>query len=116
MTQNFKGIVKLSEENYIILSTTGTLTLKDGTILTYDPSGTVYITPDASNYATMDDLPTIIDFEAIENDIVYRTVILDDGTQAIYFTGDELYGNGVDVVGEILNNGTQAIKVTEQEI
>lgn len=70
MTQNFKGVVKLSEENYVILSTTGTLTLKDGSVLTYDPIGTVYITPDDKAYVTESDLPTIYDLDTLEDEVV----------------------------------------------
>lgn len=46
--QYFKGIVSLSEEQYITLSTTGTLTVGDIT-LTYSPTDTVYVTPEVSS-------------------------------------------------------------------
>ena len=86
MVQNFKGTVRLSEENYKKLVTTGTLTLNDGTVLTYDPIGTIYITPDSEETAQASDLPTIYDLEAIDADYTYTIVKLEDGTQATLTT------------------------------
>ena len=116
MVQNFKGTVRLSEENYKKLVTTGTLTLNDGTVLTYDPIGTIYMTPDSEETAQASDLPTIYDLEAIDADYTYTIVKLEDGTQAIYIEGDDTYEGGINIVGELLSNNTQALRITEQEI
>lgn len=59
ITEKDKAI-KLSQAEYITLSTTGTLT-KDGVTYTYSPSDTIYVTPDnmSRKYATITDNSTV---------------------------------------------------------
>ena len=87
MTQNFKGIVRLSNENYLTLSTTGTLTLKDGSTLTFDPTSTLYITPDST-----------IDFTQEDKDKVEVIDISGDGTQFLSNDGSYKTISGVEVI------------------
>lgn len=92
MIQNFKGIVKLSEENYITLSTTGTLTLKDGTVLTYDPTSTLYITPDDESTEGIPTLIGTIDTPInLYNDLDVNKLYLISGI--IYNLDDNLIAN-----------------------
>ena len=110
MAEIFKGIVRLTEEQYALLSANGFITVNGNTI-TYDPRTTMYITPDTIKQS---DFPTIIDLEAISGDYQINSVILNDGTQELYITGADTYSGGINIDSVLLEDGTQELIITEE--
>ena len=75
-TNNFKGVVGLTEEQYNTLQSTGTLVVGDVTY-TYDPTGTLYVTDSLGNTFTImqDVVVNNWDGDATYTDFGYRAAI-----------------------------------------
>ena len=52
--ERLKKIVKLSEEQYNTLKSTGTVTI-EGKVLTYSPTDTIYVTPTLKSFTDVID-------------------------------------------------------------
>ena len=97
-TSNFKGIVKLTEEQYEELSTNNTLTTSSGTTINYDPTSTLYITPDIppelalinkDNQFTVGQ--TINGNLTVNGDIIQSGSSYETHAEEIYSTKDYIY-------------------------
>lgn len=97
-TSNFKGIVKLTEEQYEELSTNNTLTTSSGTTITYDPTSTLYITPNIPSELTLINKDnqftvgqTINGNLTVNGDIIRSGSSYETHAEEIYSTKDYIY-------------------------
>lgn len=101
MKTKYNGIVKLSDEKFTILSTTGQLQLNDGSILTYDPISTLYITPKLYNQFTDADKQKV-------------DVIKLDGTGEKYLADDGQYKEVIGGIETIIGSEEEPINLYSQ--
>lgn len=97
-TSNFKGIVKLTEEQYEELSTNNTLTTSSGTTITYDPTSTLYITPNIPSELALINKDnqftvgqTINGNLTVNGDIIQSGSSYETHAEEIYSTNDYIY-------------------------
>lgn len=97
-TSNFKGIVKLTEEQYEELSTNNTLTTSSGTTITYDPTSTLYITPNIPSELALINKDnqftvgqTINGNLTVNGDIIQSGSSYETHAEEIYSTKDYIY-------------------------
>lgn len=97
-TSNFKGIVKLTEEQYQELSTNNILTTSSGTTINYDPTSTLYITPDIPSELALINKDnqftvgqTINGNLTVNGDIIQSGSSYETHAEEIYSTKDYIY-------------------------
>lgn len=78
LNSNFKGVVKLTEAQYNTLKTNGTITV-EGTTLTYDATGTIYMTTDNVQYVptstTINNIPLSSSITLTPSDVGAQSLI-----------------------------------------